>query len=199
MSKVFAVLMAVCLFATAARAEEKKDAKPVVIIETSMGNIEVELDKEKAPVSVANFLGYVKDKFYDGLIFHRVMDNFMIQGGGFTPNMKDKKTKDPIKNEAENGLSNEIGTIAMARMEGKDTAASEFFINVAKNDFLNHRDKSDRGFGYAVFGKVVSGMDVVNKIKVVKVGNKKGEIQGQQVDLENVPTEPVTIKSVRVK
>jgi cyclophilin family peptidyl-prolyl cis-trans isomerase len=205
MLKYLGMALVACLFAVSVRAEEekkeeKKDAKPVVIIETSMGNIEVELDREKAPVTVANFLGYVKDKFYDGTVFHRVMGNFMIQGGGFGPDLKEKKTKDPIKNEATNGLTNAVGTIAMARMQGKDTAASEFFINVVDNaQSLDHKNKSDVGYGYAVFGHVVSGMDVVNKIKDVKTGKKTGEIQGQNVELDDVPVETVTIKSIREK
>jgi len=190
----------------APKADEKKNAKPVVVIETSMGTIEAELYPDKAPITVENFLGYVKDKFYDGTIFHRVWDGFMIQGGGFTPDLVQKKTKDMIKGEADNGLKNEVGTLAMARLgqamgktPASDTASAEFFINVVDNAFLNHKNKTEAGYGYTVFGKVVSGMDVVNKIKAVKVANKMGTIDGQKAPLEKVPVEPVTIKSIRLK
>jgi cyclophilin family peptidyl-prolyl cis-trans isomerase len=162
---------------------------PVVVIETNMGSIEVELNEEKAPVTVKNFLGYVDDKFYDGLIFHRVIDGFMIQGGGYDSSMKEKKTKAPIKNEAKNGLRNDIGTIAMARTADPDSATAQFFINVANNDSLNY--PSPDGHGYAVFGKVTSGMHVVNRIKTVKTGNLHGHM--------NVPMDSVVIKSIKRK
>jgi cyclophilin family peptidyl-prolyl cis-trans isomerase len=161
---------------------------PTVIMETSMGTLEIELNKEKAPATVENFLKYVNEGFYNGTIFHRVIGNFMIQGGGFTPDMKQKSTHAPIKNEADNGLKNEVGTLAMARTSDPDSATAQFFINVADNSFLN---RSARDAGYAVFGKVVNGMDVVNKIKGVATTNK-----GMH---ENVPTTPVEIKSVKVK
>jgi peptidyl-prolyl cis-trans isomerase A (cyclophilin A) len=164
---------------------------PVVIIDTSMGSLEVELFKDKAPITVDNFLAYARDKAYDGTIFHRVIDNFMIQGGGFTPDMVQKETKDPIKNEAGNGLKNDRGTLAMARTNVINSATSQFFINVKDNHFLDHRDDSPRGFGYAVFGKVISGMDVVDKIKAVKTGTKNMH--------KDVPVEPVIIKSIKEK
>ena len=164
---------------------------PVVVMETSQGTIKIELDQKNAPISTANFLAYVNDKFYDGTIFHRVIPNFMIQGGGFDSGMKQKPTKAPIKNEAGNGLKNTRGTIAMARTGVVDSATAQFFINVKDNDFLNHRDDSTQGFGYAVFGKVTEGMDVVDKIKSVKTGNKGGH--------DDVPVETVVIKSVRVE
>ena len=167
-----------------ANAETKK-GNPVVVLETSKGNIEVELNEAKAPISVANFLAYVDSKFYDGLIFHRVIDNFMIQGGGFTPEMSQKEGKAPIENEAGNGLTNDKYTIAMARTSVVNSATSQFFINTKDNGFLNHKDKTPQGFGYAVFGKVVKGMDVVDTIGKVKTGTKNG--------FNDVPVEQVTI------
>lgn len=166
-------------------------ASPVVVIDTSFGQIEVELNEEKAPVTVKNFLSYVDDKFYDGLIFHRVINNFMIQGGGLDEHMKEKKTKAPIKNEAANGLKNETGTIAMARTSDPHSATAQFFINVNDNIFLNHQNTSQSGYGYAVFGKVVSGMHVVNRIKMVKTGDLAGH--------QNVPMDVVLIKSIKRK
>jgi peptidyl-prolyl cis-trans isomerase A (cyclophilin A) len=160
--------------------------KPVVILETTLGQIRLELDPDKAPVTVANFLGYVDSGFYDGTIFHRVIPNFMIQGGGLTADMTQKPTKPPIKNEADNGLKNDSWTIAMARTSAKDSATAQFFINVKDNDFLNH---GARDFGYAVFGKVIGGVDVVQKIAAVKTGSRGGS--------GDVPLEPVVIKSAR--
>lgn len=162
-----------------------------VVIETSLGKIEVELDKEKAPKSHDNFLAYVDKKFYDGTIFHRVIKDFMIQGGGMGEDMAEKKSLGPIKNEAGNGLLNTRGTIAMARTNVVDSATSQFFINTVDNAFLNHRNETPQGFGYAVFGKVTSGMDVVDKIRAVPTGAKNG--------MEDVPTTPVVIKSIRRK
>lgn len=171
---------------------KKEDGKmTTVVMETSLGTIEIELDGEKAPISAKNFLKYVDEKFYDGTIFHRVIKGFMIQGGGFTEKMDQKKTHDPIKNEAGNGLKNVTGTIAMARTNIVDSATAQFFINVVDNDFLNHTDESARGYGYAVFGKVTSGMDVVEKIRAVPTGNKMG--------MDDVPNTPVVIKSVKRK
>lgn len=164
---------------------------PVVIFETSMGSFEVELDEVKAPNTVKNFLSYVESKFYNGTIFHRVINNFMIQGGGFDEKMNEKKTKAPIKNEAANGLSNSVGTIAMARTGNPHSATAQFFINVSDNTYLNHRDTSDGGYGYAVFGKVISGMHVINRIKTVKTGNIGPH--------SNVPMDAVVIKSARRK
>jgi peptidyl-prolyl cis-trans isomerase B (cyclophilin B) len=154
---------------------------------TSAGTITIELYGDKAPITVKNFLGYVDDKFYDGTIFHRVISNFMVQGGGFLPGMSQKKTKANIKNESTNGLSNKVGTLAMARTSVPDSASSQFFINLVDNEFLD-RAKSQDGVGYCVFGKVTEGMDVVNKIKAVKTGTKAGH--------ENVPLQDVTIQSV---
>ena len=168
---------------------EAKEKKKVVLIETSMGNIKMELDEAKAPITVKNFLSYVDEKFYDGAIFHRIINNFMIQGGGFTQDMQQKKTKAPVKNEAGNGLKNKRGTIAMARTMVVDSATAQFFINVIDNDFLDHRDETPQGFGYAVFGKVSEGMDVVDKIKAVRTGSKMGS--------SDVPLEAVVIKSVK--
>ena len=140
------------------------DNNPVVLMKTGMGEIKIELYPDKAPVTVENFLGYVKDGFYDNTIFHRVIPGFMAQGGGFVSGMSQKDTKDPIKNEAANGLKNERGTIAMARTAIVDSATAQFFINVVNNDFLNYVNDTQRGFGYCVFGKVIEGMDVVDKI-----------------------------------
>jgi cyclophilin family peptidyl-prolyl cis-trans isomerase len=163
---------------------------PIVVIKTSMGEVKVELASDKAPISVKNFLEYVDAKHYDGTIFHRVIPQFMIQGGGFTPDMQQKPTKAPIKNEAGNGLKNTTGTIAMARTGVVDSATAQFFINLKDNAFLDHRDETPAGFGYAVFGKVVSGMDVVKKIEAVPTSTKGSH--------ENVPTTPVLIESIRL-
>jgi peptidyl-prolyl cis-trans isomerase A (cyclophilin A) len=170
-----------------AGAQPKPEAKkPVVNLETSLGQIRLELDAEKAPVTVANFLAYVDAGFYDGTIFHRVIPNFMIQGGGFTADMKEKPTKPPIKNEADNGLQNAAYSIAMARTQVKDSATAQFFINVKDNDFLNH---GARDFGYAVFGRVTAGQDVVAKIVAVPTATKNGH--------QNVPVDAIVIKSAR--
>jgi cyclophilin family peptidyl-prolyl cis-trans isomerase len=180
-------LAAVALGAGISSAGEKN---PVVVMETSMGKIRIELDQDKAPITVKNFLSYVDDKHYDGLIFHRVIPTFMIQGGGFEPGMKEKKTKDPIENESANRLSNKRGTIAMARTNVPNSATSQFFINVKDNDALDKANARD-GVGYCVFGKVIEGMDVVDKIKDVQTGRR-----GPHGD---VPVEDVTIKSVRLE
>ncbi len=166
-------------------------AGPVVLIKTSMGDIKVELDKTAAPISVENFIAYANDKFYDGTIFHRVIPAFMIQGGGFDKDMNQKKvSRPPIKNEAGNGLKNLNGTVAMARTSDVNSATAQFFINVKDNPFLDHRDESQQGYGYAVFGKVVEGMDVVQKIEVVTTSTRAPH--------QNVPNTPVIIESVRV-
>ena len=144
---------------------------PLVRLKTNFGDIVVELDKTKAPKSVDNFVGYVNDGFYDGTIFHRVIDGFMIQGGGFTQDYKRKETKDTIENEADNGLKNLRGTIAMARTNMPHSASSQFFINVVDNDFLNYRSPTQDGWGYTVFGKVTQGMDIVDKIRKVPTGS----------------------------
>ncbi len=163
---------------------------PSVLLKTNHGDITLELDAAKAPKSVANFLAYVKSGHYDGTIFHRVIDNFMIQGGGMTAGMKQKSTLDQIENEANNGLKNDRGTIAMARTSDPHSATAQFFINVNDNDFLNHTAPTPQGWGYAVFGKVSNGMDVVDKIKKVKTGNA-----GYHQD---VPTQDVVIEKASV-
>lgn len=163
---------------------------PYVELETTMGNIVIELNQEKAPNTVANFLEYVKSGHYDGTIFHRVIDGFMIQGGGMDANMKEKSTNAPIQNEADNGLKNEVGTIAMARTSDPHSATAQFFINVKDNSFLNFSGKNPQGWGYAVFGKVTEGMDIVNKIKGVQTGK-----YGFHAD---VPTTPVVITHAKV-
>ncbi|MBB2929493.1 MULTISPECIES: peptidylprolyl isomerase [Paraburkholderia] len=144
----------------------------MVELHTNHGVIKLELNAEKAPKTVANFLNYVKSGHYDGTVFHRVIDGFMIQGGGFDAGMKQKPTEAPIENEANNGLKNERGSIAMARTNDPHSASAQFFINVADNDFLNHSSPTPQGWGYAVFGKVVEGLEVVDKIKKVKTGSK---------------------------
>jgi cyclophilin family peptidyl-prolyl cis-trans isomerase len=164
---------------------------PVVVMETSYGTIEIELFADKAPISTENFLKYVDDGFFSGTIFHRVIADFMIQGGGFTEDMNQKKTRDSIKNEATNGLKNERGTLAMARTMVVDSATAQFFINVKDNPFLNNRGTDMQSYGYAVFGKVVSGMDIVDKIRAVKTGSKKG--------MDDVPETAVLIKSAKRK
>jgi peptidyl-prolyl cis-trans isomerase B (cyclophilin B) len=163
---------------------------PMVKLHTSMGDIVLELNPEKAPATVANFLQYVKDGFYHDTIFHRVINGFMIQGGGFDAQMKQKSTRAPIKNEADNGLTNDAYTIAMARTAVPDSATAQFFINVADNKNLNHTGKNPAGWGYAVFGKVVQGQEVVDKIKAVATTTK-----GFHSD---VPVEPVTILQATV-
>ena len=176
------------VFVSCSRAgSEPKGGGPMVIMSTSMGDIKIELYENEAPETVKNFLAYVNDKFFDGTIFHRVIPNFMIQGGGFTEDMKQKLVKPPIKNEADNGLTNDTGTLAMARTNVVDSATAQFFINLKDNDFLNH---TPQNFGYAVFGKVIEGMDVVRKIEKVKTANRGGH--------QNVPAEPVVIKSMQV-
>lgn len=162
----------------------------MVILKTNYGDITIELDSDKAPKTVENFLQYVKDGFYDGTIFHRVIDNFMIQGGGFEPGMKQKATREPIENEADNGLTNDTGTIAMARTMDPHSASAQFFINVKDNDFLNHTGKTAQGWGYAVFGKVTGGMEVVNKIKGIATTMAAGH--------QDVPAEEVIIESAVV-
>jgi peptidyl-prolyl cis-trans isomerase B (cyclophilin B) len=163
---------------------------PMIKLTTNFGPITLELNAQAAPKTVANFLQYVRDGHYDGTIFHRVIDGFMIQGGGFTPDMQQKATRPPIENEANNGLKNEAYTIAMARTPHPDSATSQFFINVADNDFLDYREPSAQGYGYCVFGKVVAGQDVVDRIRKVKTGTRAGH---QDVPLENVVIEKAEI------
>lgn len=155
----------------------------MIVLKTNYGDIQVELDFDKAPVTAANFLAYARDGYYDGTLFHRVIDNFMIQGGGFASGMEQKETNAPIENEADNGLSNEVGTLAMARTQDPHSASAQFFINVADNTFLDHKNKTLQGWGYAVFGRVTDGMDVVNKIKQCRTGYVAGH---QDVPLDEV-------------
>ncbi len=177
----------ICFMAGIASAQGKN---PVAEIDTTMGKIKIELFEKEAPVSVKNFIDYAKSGFYSGTIFHRVIPNFMIQGGGFTADLTQKPTREPIKNEAGNGLKNDRGTIAMARTSVVDSATAQFFINVKDNGFLNHRDDSMQGYGYAVFGKVIDGMDVVDKIAASKTGFQKG--------MGDVPVTAVVIKSMKL-
>ncbi|MEN2751534.1 MULTISPECIES: peptidylprolyl isomerase [unclassified Psychrobacter] len=166
------------------------DMPPVVELDTSMGAIVIELNEEKAPKTVENFLNYVKSGHYDGTIFHRIIDGFMIQGGGMDAEMNEKATNAPIENEADNGLKNDKGTIAMARTQDPHSATSQFFVNVKDNDFLNHSGKNMQGWGYTVFGKVTSGMDVIEKMRGVPTGRF-----GMHAD---VPKEPVVINSATI-
>jgi cyclophilin family peptidyl-prolyl cis-trans isomerase len=171
---------------------EKMSANPIIKMETSKGTMTIELDAEKAPNSAANFVAYVEDGFYDGVIFHRVIPNFMVQGGGMNPDMSEKANKKAsIKNEANNGLKNDRGTLAMARTNDPHSASSQFFINLKDNDFLNHSSESPAGWGYAVFGKVTDGMDVIDEIAKVKTGNHGGH--------GDVPLEAVTIIKATVE
>ena len=158
-----------------------------ILMQTNFGNITIELNHEKAPITAANFEQYVRDGFYDGVIFHRVIDGFMVQGGGFDVSMDQKETRANIENEADNGLTNDEGTLAMARTMDPHSASAQFFINVGDNAFLNHSGKNSQGWGYAVFGKVVEGMDVVNTIKKVSTTSKSGH--------QDVPADPVVIES----
>ena len=186
-----AVITSGLLTVRCTKAEEPQPMNPEnpqVLLKTSIGEIRLELFQDRAPVTVENFLQYAKDGHYDGTIFHRVIPNFMIQGGGFSPDMNQKKTRDPIKNEAANGVQNDNGTITMARTSVVDSATAQFFINVKDNDFLNHKNKSAQGFGYAVFGKVLRGAEVVEKIEGVSTGTTAGH--------QNVPVEPILIESI---
>ncbi len=186
MNELFArasTLLAACAFSVSAWS-----ANPTVEVKTNQGTIVIELYRDKAPKTVDNFLQYAKDGFYNGTVFHRVIDNFMIQGGGFEPGMKEKVTRAPIENEAKNGLKNETGTLAMARKPDPHSASAQFFVNLKNNDFLDYPGRD--GWGYAVFGKVTQGMEVVNKIAKVPTGNAGGH--------QNVPTTPVVIESVKL-
>ncbi len=162
----------------------------MITLHTNYGDIELELDFEKAPKTAANFKQYAEDGFYNGTIFHRVIDNFMIQGGGFDENMEQMPTREPIDNEADNGLSNNEGTVAMARTTDPHSASAQFFINIKDNDFLNHTRKDAQGWGYCVFGKVINGLDVVSKIKQVKTGSNGPH--------QDVPVEAVIIEKVSI-
>jgi cyclophilin family peptidyl-prolyl cis-trans isomerase len=180
------ILLIICFFSFSAFA-----VQPHILVETNHGTIEIELFQDKAPITVKNFLKYVDSKFYDGTIFHRVINNFMIQGGGFSEKMLEKKTVGSIKNEATNGLRNEVATVAMARTSDPHSASAQFFINVSDNSFLNHTSQDVNGWGYAVFGKVTQGMHVVNRIKMLKTG--------QIGSFSDVPMDPVIIKTIRRK
>lgn len=169
--------------------KEAPKALPVVVIETSLGTIKAELFEDKAPISVKNFLNYVDKGFYDGLIFHRVIKGFMVQGGGFSESMQQKQTDAPIKNEAQAEVPNKRGTLAMARTGVVDSATAQFFVNLVDNTFLDHKNKTPQGFGYAVFGQVTEGMDVVDKIAAVQTGTSG--------PFSDVPTEAVIIKSIK--
>jgi peptidyl-prolyl cis-trans isomerase B (cyclophilin B) len=196
MRNLLGLLLVVTIgFAPAVGYSTEKQTKGVGMVtikmETSMGDITLELDGEKAPDTVANFVEYANSGFYDGTIFHRVIANFMIQGGGFDSDMKQKKTRAPIKNEAGNGLKNDTGTISMARTNDPHSATAQFFINVKDNAFLNHTAPSGQGWGYAVFGKVTDGMDVVHAIEKVSTTNRSG--------MQDVPAETVVINKVTVQ
>jgi len=171
-------------------------ANTTVIIKTSLGDITVELFDEKAPLTVKNFLGYVDNKFYNGTIFHRVIDDFMIQGGGFDQKFSQKPTKSPVANEADKGVKNDLGTIAMARTNDPHSATAQFFINLKANSFLDHKAKTPAGWGYCAFGKVIEGMEVVNKIKAVSTGNRGGhsDVPKKDVIINEIVRVPVPDK-----
>ncbi|KXS53543.1 MAG: peptidyl-prolyl cis-trans isomerase B [Marinobacter sp. T13-3] len=162
----------------------------MILLQTNLGDIKLELDYDKAPETAKNFEQYVRDGFYDGLIFHRVIPNFMVQGGGFEPGMQPRKTREPIQNEADNGLSNKAGTIAMARTMDPHSATAQFFINVEDNGFLDHSGKNAEGWGYCVFGKVVEGMDTVNKIRASRTTMTAGH--------QDVPQQDIVIEKAEV-
>ena len=189
-SKIVFPLVVFILFSLICIQLNSAYANPKVLMETSKGNITIELFEKEAPITVKNFLSYVSEGFYNNLIFHRVIKNFMIQGGGMDSEMRQKDTKAQIKNEARKGLGNNRGTLAMARTNVINSATAQFFINVKDNDFLNHTDNTSRGFGYAVFGEVVNGMDVVDSIARVETGMFNG--------FGDVPKEPIIIKNVSV-
>lgn len=179
-----ALILSVCNLVIAA-----ENTNPIVVMETNKGTVRIELWADKAPITVANFLRYTDASFYNGLVFHRAIPGFMIQGGGFNPQMVQSTTSEPIKNEATAELKNARGTLAMARTQVVDSASSQFFVNLVDNSFLDHTDETARGFGYAVFGQVVEGMDIVDLIAAVPTGN----LQGHQ----NVPLDPVIITNIR--
>ena len=189
-SKIVTPIVSFALFSLMCLQLNSAYANPKVLMETSKGDITIELYENEAPRTVKNFLSYVSEGFYNNLIFHRVIKDFMIQGGGMDSEMRQKDPKPPIKNEARRGLGNNRGTLAMARTNIIDSATAQFFINVKDNDFLNHTDNTARGFGYAVFGEVIKGMDVVDSIARVKTGNFNG--------FQDVPKEPIFIKNVSI-
>ena len=185
---MISIMLVLCVALTAGAADKPGD-NPKVVLETTKGKIVIELYLQRAPETVVNFLSYVDAKFYDGTIFHRVIPNFMIQGGGFTADMARKPGKGPIKNEAGKGLKNERGTIAMARTGEPHSATAQFFINTVNNDFLNHKNKTQQGWGYAAFGRVIKGMEVVDAISAVKTSRFK--------QYRDVPVEAVVILSAK--
>ncbi len=196
---IVAFVFALTLLSSCSKGAESPDASatagtanPIVVLKTTEGEIEIELFADKAPASVANFLSYVDEGFYDGTVFHRVIKDFMVQGGGYDGARQKKPTREPIKNEGSNGLRNEVGTVAMARTSVPDSATSQFFVNTEHNAFLDHRDESPDGFGYAVFGKVVRGMEVVEKIEVAPTEDAGGGFR-------NLPKSPIVIESARRK
>ncbi len=189
-NKITAALFAFILISFVCMQLNSAYANPKVLMETSKGNITIELYEKEAPITVKNFLSYVSDGFYNNLIFHRVIPNFMIQGGGFDSEMNQKPPKDPIKNEARRGLNNKRGTLAMARTNVINSATAQFFINLTNNDFLNHKDNSSSGFGYAVFGEVIEGMDVVDSI-----GKTRTHAFGM---FRDVPIKEMTINNMSV-
>jgi cyclophilin family peptidyl-prolyl cis-trans isomerase len=189
-SKIVTPIVVSVLFSLVCLQLNSAYANPKVLMETSKGDITIELYEKEAPKTVKNFLSYVSEGFFNNLIFHRVIKNFMIQGGGFDTEMRQKDPKAPIKNEARKGLGNKRGTLAMARTNIIDSATAQFFINLVDNDFLNHTDNTARGFGYAVFGEVIDGMDVVDSIGKVKTGIFNG--------FSDVPKEPIIIKNVSI-
>lgn len=181
------IMFAACDTSKKGASNQGKGDNPVVLFSTNQGDIKVKLNRDAAPITVENFIGYVNDGFYDGVIFHRVIPNFMVQTGGFTPDMKQKTPKAPIKNEADNGLRNSRGTLSMARTTDVDSATSQFFININENKFL---DNGERDFGYAVFGEVIEGMDIVDKIAAVQTGTVG--------NFRDVPQESIIINSAKV-
>lgn len=191
--KAFTILLILVspFFIIYSEANSHMEEEKTVIIHTNRGEITIELDLEKAPITCKNFLDYAKTGFYNKTIFHRVIKGFMIQGGGFDSDMQYKATNESIQNEASNGLSNERGSIAMARTSAPHSASSQFFINLVDNDFLNHRDKSSQGWGYAVFGKVINGMDIIDDIAKTETHSKDGH--------NDVPVESVIITGTTIK
>jgi peptidyl-prolyl cis-trans isomerase B (cyclophilin B) len=187
---ILPILVTASIFLAGVALAQAPAVNPKVLLKTTKGDITIELYPAKAPITVKNILDYVNDKFYDGLIFHRVIPDFMIQCGGLTAEMSQKSGKPAIKNEAGNGLKNTRGTVAMARTQDLDSATSQFFINLKDNSFLNHTDDTSTGFGYCVFGKVVAGMDVVDAIAKAPTGSKRGH--------GDVPLEPITILSAEL-
>ena len=187
----FALALAPLVLTWSASSPSAQEANPVVVIETSLGSMTIELYQDEAPESVENFMAYVNSGFYEGTVFHRVISGFMIQGGGMTADLNRKTTRAPIENEATNGLKNSRGTLAMARTADVNSATSQFFINTVDNGMLDHKSTRPNEFGYAVFGMVTEGMDVVDKIRRVQTGTR-GPFQ-------DVPNEPVVIQSVKVK